>query len=94
MATAKMAKIQAKIEKAKAKLAEQQRMVRELEHERTATENMEIVDIVRGLNIPLDTLATALQAIKAGTVPVPTVTSGQVDPKLAAPKKDKEDTEE
>jgi phage terminase Nu1 subunit (DNA packaging protein) len=87
MATNKRAKIQAEIDKARAKLAEQQARVRELEGKRTEAENMEIVDIVRGLNIPLDNLAAVLQSIKGGT-------SGQVDPKLRRPKETITDKEE
>ena len=46
---------------------------------------MEIVDIVRGLSIPLDDLAAALQSLKGGAIPNHP-TSGQVDPKSAKPK--------
>jgi len=73
MATGKTAKVEAEIEKAKAKLAEQQAKLKELEGKRTELENTEIVDIVRGLSIPLDELAALLQSIKG--------TSGQVGPK-------------
>ena len=69
MATARTAKVQAEIEKARAKLAEQQARVKELESKHTELENMDIVDIVRGLNIPLDGLAAALQAVKSGAAP-------------------------
>ena len=84
MATAKTAKVQAEIEKARAKLAEQQGKIKELEAKHTEFENMEIVDIVRGLKIPLDDLAAALQSIKGGAAPVPVPTSGQVGPKSRA----------
>ena len=89
-------KIQAEIDKAREKLALQQSKIRALETKRTEYENMEIVDIVRGLNIPLDTLAAALQVLKAGTVSVPAPASGQVGPKSASlvptnTKTDKED---
>ena len=86
MATAKTAKVQAEIEKARAKLAEQQGKIKELEAKHTEFENMEIVDIVRGLKIPLDDLAAVLQSIKGGVAPVPAPvpTSGQVGPKSRA----------
>ena len=65
MATTRTAKIQAEIDKAREKLAAQQARLRELELKRTEIENTEIVDIVRGLSIPLDELAPLLQSIKA-----------------------------
>ena len=79
MTTPKAAKVQAEIDKARAKLAEQQNRIKELETKRTELENMEIVDIVRGLSIPLDELAATLQALKAGGIPG----SGQGGPKSA-----------
>ena len=86
MATAKTAKVYNEIEKAKAKLAEQQARVQELETKHTELENMEIVDIVRSFNIPLDNLAAVLQSVKNTPVPVVgPLTSGQVGPKLKAP---------
>jgi hypothetical protein len=84
MATSKRTKIQAEIDKARERLMEQQARLRELESKKTEAENMEIVDIVRGLSIPLDELAAALQSLKGGAIPA--VTSGQVDPKPKAPK--------
>ncbi len=66
MATSKAAKVQAEIDKARAKLAEQQARVKELEQKKTEIENTEIVDIVRGLDVPLGELAALLQSIKAG----------------------------
>ena len=67
MATTKSLKLQAEIDKARAKLAEQQARVRELEAKRTEMENTEIVDIVRGMSIPLDDLAVLLQSLRSGT---------------------------
>jgi phage terminase Nu1 subunit (DNA packaging protein) len=83
MATTKTAKVQAEIEKARAKLAEQQARLKDLEHKKTEIENTEIVDIVRGMSIPLDELAALLQSIRAGG------TMGQNVPKLDT----KEDSE-
>ncbi len=88
MATPKTAKVQAEIDKAKAKLAEQQTRLKELECKRTELENLEIVDIVRGMSIPLEDLAAYLQAVKSGTV-----TSGQVGPKAAKPAPEKDITD-
>ena len=56
MATSKSAKIQTEIDKVKAKLAEQQARLKELEQKKLEAENTEIVDIVRGLSISLDEL--------------------------------------
>jgi predicted RNase H-like nuclease (RuvC/YqgF family) len=94
MATKKTAKVQAEIEKARAKLAEQQARVKELEQKRTELENLEIVDIVRGMSIPLDDLGALLQSIKGGAAPAPT--SGQLGPKSVAANTttDKEDESE
>ena len=85
MATARSAKVQAEIDKAKAKLAEQQGKIKELEAKHTELENMEIVDIVRGLKIPLDGLATVLQSLKGGAAPAPTGASGLLGPRPKAP---------
>jgi hypothetical protein len=66
MATSRTAKVTAEIEKVKARITEQQGKLKELEQKRTESENMEMVDIVRGLHIPLDQLATAHANIKGG----------------------------
>ena len=73
MATSKSAKIQAEIDKTRAKLSEQQARLRELEQKHKEAENEEIVDIVRGMSIPLDELPLLLQKLKGGEAP----TSGQ-----------------
>ena len=82
MATTKMTKVQSEIEKAKEKLAEQQAKLKELEAKQTELENMEIVDIVRGLNIPLENLAEILQSVKGMAALPIDPTSGQVGPKI------------
>ena len=73
MATSKSAKIQGEIDKAKAKLNEAQAKLRELEQKHKEAENEEIVDIVRGMSIPLDELPLLLQKLRGGAAP----TSGQ-----------------
>lgn len=73
MATSKSAKIQGEIDKARAKLNEQQARLRDLEQKHKEAENEEIVDIVRGMSIPLDELPVLLQKLKSGGAP----TSGQ-----------------
>ena len=84
MAISKSAKIEAEIEKVKAKITEQQTR-KELEQKKVEAENSEIVDIVRGMSIPLAELPVVLQQIRAGA------TLGQNVPKSET--EDKEDTE-
>ena len=93
MAMTKRSKIQSEIEKARLKLVEQQARIRELETKNTELENMEIVEIVRGLDIPLDDLAAVLQSLKGGYTPA-LGTSGQVDPKSVKPENDDTDKED
>ena len=66
MAISKSAKIEAEIEKVKAKITEQQARLKELEQKKVEAENSEIVDIVRGMSIPLAELPVVLQQIRAG----------------------------
>jgi hypothetical protein len=68
MATSRTAKVNAEIEKVKAKIAEQQGKLKDLKQKRHEAENMEIVEIVRGLNVPLDQLAAMLSTIKGGAL--------------------------
>ena len=67
MAITKSAKIEAEIEKVKAKIAEQQTRLKELEQKKLEAENSEIVDIVRGLSISLEELPLVLQQLREGT---------------------------
>ena len=73
--SAKIERVCKDIEKTKIKLSEQQARLRELEKQKTELENMEIVDVVRGMDISLADLAALLKT--GGT------TSGQVGPKSA-----------
>ena len=57
---------EAEIEKVKAKISEQQARLKELEQKKVEAENSEIVDIVRGMSIPLAELPVVLQQIRAG----------------------------
>ena len=52
--------------KVKAKIAEQQTKLKELEQRKVEAENSEIVDIVRGMSIPLAELPLVLQQLRAG----------------------------
>ena len=73
MATTKSAKIWAEMEKVKAKISDQQARLKELEQKHKEAENEEIVDIVRGMSIPLDELPLLLQKLRG--------TSGQAGQK-------------
>ena len=66
MASTKTAKIEAEIEKTKAKISELQGKQKEHEQKLIETENSEIVDIVRGMSISLDELPLLLQKLKSG----------------------------
>lgn len=66
MAISKSAKIEAEIEKVKAKITEQQTRLKELEQKKLEAENSEIVDIVRGMSISLAELPLVLQRLRAG----------------------------
>ena len=75
MAISKSAKIWAEMEKVKAKISDQQTRLKELEQKHKEAENEEIVDIVRGMSIPLDELPLLLQKLRG--------TSGQAGQKSA-----------
>ena len=66
MAVTKSAKIEAEIEKVKAKISEQQTRLKDLEQKKLEAENSEIVDIVRGMSISLAELPLVLQRLRAG----------------------------
>ena len=63
MAITKSAKIEAEIEKVKAKIAEQQARLKELEQKKLEAE---IVEIVRGMSISLADLPLVLQQLRSG----------------------------
>ena len=68
MATTKSMKIQAEIDKVKAKISEQQARLKELEQKKLEAENSEIVDIVRGMSVPLEELPLLFEKLKNGTL--------------------------
>ena len=78
MAVSKSAKIEAEIEKVKAKIAEQQNKLKELEQRKIEAENSEIVDMVRGMSVSLAELPLLLEKLRSGQTP------GQVVPKSGA----------
>lgn len=75
----KIERVNKDIEKTRGKITELQNSLREMERRKTELENMEIVDVVRGMDISLADLAALL---KSGGV-----TSGQLGPKLTQPAK-------
>ena len=75
MAASKSQKIQAEIDKVKAKINEQQARLKELEKNKQEAENSEIVDIVRGMSIPLAELPLLFEKLKGDE------TLGQIVPK-------------
>ena len=81
MATTKSMKIQAEIDKVKAKIAEQQARLKELEKNKLEAENSEIVDIVRGMSIPLTELPLLFEKLKSGGA------LGQSVPKIPGPER-------
>ena len=93
MATAKTAKVDSEIVKVKEKISEYQAKLRELEHKKTGIENTEIVDIVRGMSIPLDELAVFLKSLNGGSPSAAAYGQNvhkQKDSKTSEPKEDKE----
>lgn len=75
MAVSKSAKIEAEIEKVKAKIFEQQAKLKELEQRKIEAENSEIVDMVRSMSVSLTELSLLLEKLRSGE------TLGQVVPK-------------
>ena len=75
MAVSKSAKIEAEIEKVKAKIFEHQVKLKELEQQKIEAENSEIVEMVRGMSVSLTELPLLLEKLRSRE------TSGQVVPK-------------
>lgn len=74
------------IDKTKEKITEFQSRLRELEKQKTEFENIEIVEAVRGMDIPLNDLPAILKALREQNgAPF---TSGQVGPKSTKPNKE------
>jgi len=73
---AKIERVSKDIEKARGKISEFQTRLRELEKQKNELENLEIVEVVRGMSVSIDELAVLLQTVKnGGALPAPT--SGQ-----------------
>lgn len=76
---AKIERINKDIDKTKEKINEFQARLRELEKQKTELENTEIVEAVRGTDIPLNDLPAVLKALREQSGALPT--SGQLGPK-------------
>ena len=73
MATNKLDRIERDIEKTKTKIAELQKQLRELEAAKTEQENLQIVQLVRGLNMTPEDFAAFVRggALQAPPAPLP-----------------------
>lgn len=73
MATNKLDRIERDIEKTKIKIAELQKQLRELEAAKTEQENLQIVQLVRGLNMTPQEFAAFVRggALQAPPAPQP-----------------------
>lgn len=60
----KITKINAEIDKTKGRISEFQARLRELERQRTESENTEIVELVRGVNATPQELAAFIRAFR------------------------------
>ena len=78
------------IDKTKEKINEFQTRLRDLEKQKTELENIEIVEAVRGTDIPLNDLPAVLKALREQNGALST--SGQLGPK--SKNAQKEETEE
>lgn len=87
---AKIERVNKDIDKTKEKINEFQAKLKEFERQKTELENMEIVEAVRSMNIPLNDLPTILKALRGQDGAL--FTSGQIGPKSI--NTDKEEPEE
>ena len=73
MAMNKLERIEKDIEKPKGKIAELQKQLRELEAAKTEQENLQIVQLVRGLNMTRAECAAFVRggALQAAPAPIP-----------------------
>lgn len=67
----KLQKVIAEIEKVKAKISAQQIHLKELEQQKTELENIEIVGMVRGLDVAPEELAAFIKAFRSSTAGTP-----------------------
>ena len=67
----KLDRIEKDIEKTKAKIAELQKQLRELEAAKTEQENLQIIQLVRGLNMNPEEFAAFLRSGALQSAPAP-----------------------
>lgn len=67
----KLDRIEKDIEKTKAKIAELQKQLRELEAAKTEQENLQIIQLVRGLNMKPEEFAAFLRSGALQSAPAP-----------------------
>lgn len=75
----KIERVNKDIDKTKEKINEFQARLRELEKQKTELENTDIVEAVRGMDIPLNDLPAVIKALREQNGAL--FTSGQVGPK-------------
>lgn len=69
-------KLKAEIERARAKIAEQQKRVHDLEQKIAAEENLEIVRMVKAVKLERGELAAFLKAYASGEIALPGTDNG------------------
>ena len=62
MAATKLDRIERDIEKTKSKIAEMQKQLKELEAQKTEQENLQIIQLVRGMNMKPEQFAAFLRS--------------------------------
>ena len=79
MAMNKLERIEKDIEKTKGKIAELQKQLRELEAAKTEQENLQIIQLVRGMNMKPEEFAAFLRSGAMQTAPAVTAYHEQED---------------
>ena len=75
----KLDRIEKDIQKAKSKIAEYQKQLRELEAQKTEQENLQIIQLVRGMNMKPEEFAAFLRSGGMQTPPAVTAYHEQED---------------
>ena len=79
MAATKLDRIERDIQKTKSKIAEYQKQLRELEAQKTEQENLQIIQLVRGMNMKPEEFAAFLRSGAMQTAPAVTAYHEQED---------------
>lgn len=79
MAATKLDRIEKEIHKTRQKITEFQNQLKELEAEKTEQENLQIIQLVRGMNMTKDEFAAFLRGGAAGAAPTATPYHKQED---------------